>query len=509
MAGSGSSDAGANGSAEPDIAFTDKQTINLNPKQTQELTVQTDPPGSFLVRFALPGGGGDADPGDAVLDRSEAQTDADGIAHVILTAPSTPANFSVRASVGKKLGFIGVAVRTVGYTTLRVMPSYSGARPVELWTATATAALGANCDRLASNPPPDGTRSGSALPSAELNIDQVPVGVDLIITLRAGHYIGGCAALPALSEGDGNTVLVYASDRPVNLEATQLDLEFGPSDTRPPLDKLLAASASLVENSLLGTATNDVEALLDEMATATPSSDRASFSAAREQGDWAGALNTAFGQNAARRLRDPAKRWLAAGLIAFKAPNTFSGTLGPAGDQALFTLSTVAGLDPSKTGFANSFPATWSVDSSDTLLLGTELSWVPSRLLSALAAAPALLEYPAATSLEQALALSVDCELVANVLLSHGATAGGSIYSGCDASCGARACSTALGNAWKKASAVSGTSVASLTVTATGSAQVGDAAEIVDLDGTWVGDLVDGTGNASASGTLTATGQTK
>ncbi len=99
-------------------------------------------------------------------------------------------------------------------------------------------------------------------------------------------------------------MLVYASDRPVNLQATELDLQFGPSDSRPAFDKLLAAGAGLAEGALLGDETSDVAALLDAMQQATPSLDRSAFSAAREQGAWDSALGTAFGKSAVRRMRE-------------------------------------------------------------------------------------------------------------------------------------------------------------------------------------------------------------
>ncbi len=70
------------------------------------------------MRFALPGDGRDGDPGDAVLDRVESQTDASGVAHVVLTAPSMPAGFDVRASAGKALALQSVRVGSSGYTTL-------------------------------------------------------------------------------------------------------------------------------------------------------------------------------------------------------------------------------------------------------------------------------------------------------------------------------------------------------------------------------------------------------
>lgn len=512
LAGAGSSEAGAAGEGElgpSGIMFVNAgaggdPTLYLDPKETRELTVQTDPPGSYLVRFALPGSG-TADPGDAVLDRNQTQSDENGVAHVVLTAPSMPAGFSVRASSGTRASvYLGVAVTSVGHTTLSVVPSYSGKRTVALWTATATGAPGVNCNQLSGNPPPDGVLSVSALPGHPLNIPRVPVGVDVVVTLRAGHYIGGCATLAPLSEGDDNMVLVYASDRPLNLGATELDLAFGPTDSRQGLDKELASSAVLAESALLANAPNDVAALLDEMQNATPSADRSAFVNAREQGGWDAALTSAFGKSADGRLRVPVKRWIDAGLATFDSPSTFSGTLGSAGADALFRLSTVAGLAPNSAGFADSFPATWSTDSSDTLLLGTELSWVPSRLVTALAAGPALLEYPGTTRVEEALAASVDCQLVSNVLLSYGTSSGSALYTGCDASCGSSTCELALSSIWKRATLASGTNVASLTVTATGSTQVGDAAEISVLDGSWVGQLSDGANQSTVSGALSA-----
>ena len=519
-AGATSSDAGASGDVEPGptsvnfgsqtaAGFVVKTSIDLDPKATQELTVQTDPPGSFLIHFDLPGTssgtGADDAPGDAALDHSDAQTDANGFGHVVLTAPSTPAQFSVRASADSKLlGLLGVTVSSRGYTTLQVMPSYNGHRPVDTWTATASVANGVTCSQFAGNPPPDGDRVGTASPKEELQISRVPVGADLIITLRAGHYIYGCAALPALSEGDGNTVLVYASDRPLNLADSVLDLAFGPSDARPAFDKLLGTSVTLAESALLGDATSDVAALLNAMQAATPSADRAAFTAARVQGNWDTALSAAFGKSATRRVRDPAERWLNAGLAALDVANAFTGKLSADGDQAVFALSSVSGVSASSAGFARHFAATWSADSSDTVLLGTELSWVPSSLVTALAEAPALLEFPAASSVPEALSLSVDCDLVANVLLENGANAGSALYAGCDAGCGSSTCSSALANLWSQAQAASGSDTASLSVTATGSATVGDTAEIIDLTGTWVGQLSEGSEQAAASGALSA-----
>ncbi len=499
------SDAGPDGSdVEPvpdKLSFVPPNALKLKPKQTRELTVQADPPGSFHMHFALPGSGGDDSPGDAALDVSDVQTGDDGTAHVTLTAPSTPAMFSVRASVGKITQLLSVSVSRLGVTTLRVIPSYSGQRSITTWTATATA--GANCTDLVGNPPPDGDISASAAPNGPLDLEEVPIGVNVAVTLRAGHYIGGCTNVSPLSEVDGNQVLVYASDRPLNFAATDLSFEFGPSDSRPAFDKLMQTSATQAAEAVASGAASDVTALLDEMFAATPASDRPAFTAARTQGNWESALATAFGKNAARRMRDPAQRWLDAGRLSFDAVDTFAGNLAPKGDDALLVLSRVVQASPAAAGFASGFQTTWSADSSDTLLLGSELSWLPSRLATALAEPPALLEFPQATTVEGALTLSVDCTLVANVLVVYGSSPG-TLYGSCDQACAVSACASAVASAWSKARNASGNSAATLGFTATGTATVGDEAEITSLHGSWVGELVIGDSHATGSGALSA-----
>lgn len=302
-------------------------------------------------------------------------------------------------------------------------------------------------------------------------------------------------------------MLVYASDRPLNLDETVLTLTFGASDPRPAFDQLMKSTASLAANAISGTATSDVVALLDEMHDATPSESQSDFDAARRDNHWDAALETSFGKSATRVLRDPAQRWLGAGLAAFDAPDAFAGQLAAHGRNALFTLSRVAQVAPGEAGFPSSFPATWSADPNDTLLIGSELTWVPSRLVTALAVAPALLEFPEASSAEDALARSVDCGAVAQVLIAASPSLGGTVYSNCDQSCAQNTCTKAIASAWTKAREASGAALAALAVTATGKALVGDSAEATSLSGSWLGELHSGDGTAIASGSLSATSQ--
>ncbi|MEI9950873.1 MAG: hypothetical protein WDO74_18335 [Pseudomonadota bacterium] len=361
------------------------------------------------------------------------------------------------------------------------------------------------CSALAGNPPPDGDRSATAKVSAPLQIRNVPVGVALAVTVRAGHYIGGCADLSALSEGDGNQVLVYASDRPLNLNATNLSLRLGASDPHPEFDKLIKGSASSAESALLGSAKDDVAALLDGMRDAAPAASREAFNVVRTQNGWDGALESAFGKGAARRLRDPAQRWLTAGLLALNVPDALVGQVTPLESGASFTPSAVGTASPSSAGFVGSVPVQWSADSNDTVLLGMDLTWQPSRLVTALAVAPALSEFPEATSAELALALSVDCAQVGQVLLANGTKAGSTAFASCDESCAAGLCRTAVAAAWGKAQLSSGTNMATLSITAAGTAEVGDDAEASQLDGSWVGELRTDDATASVSGALSAT----
>lgn len=495
-AGSG----GGSGSDEPapkSLAFVPESTIALAPKEIQKLTVRTSPAGSFRVRFALLG-----QSSDAVLDTSEVQTDSDGVGQVTLTAPSKPTTFTLRASVGSTVqARRGVSVSSLGETTLRVRPAYSGRRAIAEWTASVTA--NSYCGDLGT-PPPDGDLVVSAPPPSPLDIDHVPIGVDVAVTLRAGQFVGGCLDVRGLSEGDGNQVLVYASDRPLNFAETTLNVEFGPSDSRPDFDRLLKSAAGTAEAALVGTASSDVSALLDQMSAQLAEASQLDFNDARLKGTWDDQLTSAFGKGGGRRLRDPAARWFSAGLQTFKATDAFAGTLDPQGTEARLQLSRVAGLTASKAGFTSTVPATWSADSSDTLLIGSELSFTASVLVTALAEAPSVLEVPAAAGPAEALATLLDCDRVSQVLVTYGATPGAAAYPRCDDACVADSCRTAVAVLWQRATAASGTNSSRLSLTASGTASVGDVAQATGFRGSWLGELSLSGETAPASGAFSA-----
>lgn len=118
------------------------------------------------VRFGLVG-----DAGDASLSATRALTDADGVASLVLIAPSSPAAFRLRASLGCGAeGFQDVSVGDRGFGSVSVAADYRGARApssvlVSLFRASDCASLPAEPDRSITLSPQGGSFVFSALPA--------------------------------------------------------------------------------------------------------------------------------------------------------------------------------------------------------------------------------------------------------------------------------------------------------------------------------------------------------
>jgi hypothetical protein len=65
-------------------------------------------------------------------------------------------------------------------------------------------------------------------------------------------------------------------------------------------------------------------------------------------------------------------------------------------------------------------------------------------------------------------------------------------------------CRTAVSALWQRGAEADGADFSRLNVTATGKALVGDAAEVIGLTGTWIGEISDQSGSRSTGGPLTA-----
>jgi len=458
----------------------------LQPREEIDLTVIATPPRSYRVRFSLPVGQDD-NPSDAVLNRSEAETDESGKARVLLTAPSTAATFSVRASVeGTVTAQLGISVSDAGVATVQVQPLYTGYREPKTWVATARAH--ATCAERPGIPSPDGALMAFSPATQVPVLQDVPAGIPVAITLRSGHYLGGCASIEMLPPGPADrpqVVEVTVLDRPIELAASELSLALGLSAADTAWSFLTKEGRQAIEQALLGASTSDVDALLDAMRDELSGSPRESWEAARQDELWDTVVSQHWGSTAGTRLRTPVLGWLATGALAFaEGEHVIDGYLSPVdAKSAQLSLTRVAGISAADAGFVSPALVGWSAKSDDTLVLGTDLYVSASRLSTGLGQVVALAEFPEASSAAEALALELGCADLGSALEAAGP------YAACDARCFTNQCEDAVAAIWLRGREATTKAPAKLGVTAAGAARVGDAAQVAGVSGSWVGKL--------------------
>ncbi len=418
-----------------------------------------------------------------------------------LIAPTGPTTFSVRASVGSAVSTVlAVSVSESGFATVQAVPTYAGKRTVDYWVASVHA--GTSCASLSGTPPPDGDLTAKTLASQVPQIEDVPVGPVLAVTLRAGHFAGGCVDVQKLTAGQLNQVTVPVIDRPIQLGSTDLDVQLGldADGWQQNLDDDVTPTAQ----AMLGGAADDIAALLDSMRDSTAdTSQAAAFQTTRQSYGWDGVLSTALGVSTPpAMLRSQVKAWMNAGIANLSAPDTIKGRLLAAGQspgKAELDLESIGGVAPADAGFPVQNLVSWSADANDTVLLGAGLVWLPSRLLTALATKPALAAYPNAKSIPDVLEQIADCNAVAGALTGQGQY---EAFAGCDKLCVASLCRGGVTLMWQRARDASGNdwSTGTLDVGATGAAMVDDVAAPRSFDGTWIGKLALGPTAVSVSG---------
>jgi hypothetical protein len=252
-----------------------------------------------------------------------------------------------------------------------------------------------------------------------------------------------------------------------------------------------------------GDGADDVSALLDRMQVG--SDDEPSFVSARSTGGWDSALRTLFGDGAGTALRGPLERWMRAGLANTSA-GRFVGTLGAEGSDpegAELTLETVAGLPPGTLGISDVNDATWYSSSPvDKVFFGSTLGIEPTLLLMGGALAPARTERDGSETIAEALGSLLSCDAVAGELVARGEGASVS-YAGCDRECARALCESALEQLVTELEERDEPE-ASLAIAASADATVGPDAELVGLDGTWVGSLSNGGVETAVGGDVLA-----
>ncbi|MBW2454046.1 MAG: hypothetical protein JRI68_06035 [Deltaproteobacteria bacterium] len=216
-------DAGVNGS----ISFEDDKTLLLAPRETVDIGVVTTPPAAYTVSFYLAG-----DALDASLDQSQVVTDpSSGKAQVKLRAPNSATNFVVRATIKDgPAADLAISVSDQGFGTLEITPSYGGDRPVDEWQGRLVS--GTTCEALAETFPddPEGALIGSADPDEPIVIMGAPVGPNLSVFVRAGHYMWGCIDEADLVASETTPVEVSIVNKPIVPDEAflEIELDFAP-----------------------------------------------------------------------------------------------------------------------------------------------------------------------------------------------------------------------------------------------------------------------------------------
>jgi hypothetical protein len=457
----------------------------------------------YVVRFALLPGPEGTLPGDAALSATDLPTDLDGRVAVTLTAPSAPTTFRVRASTtGGGSATREVTVPKTGKADLRVEADYLGGRdgPETRWFASATA--GMTCADLPSNALDEnlGWTEGSA---KVVELLDVPADVRLAVVIRAERFAVGCTTVPAVVEGLNNHVIVPVSNAAIKLAESEVSVSLDLAMFQAAFQAAAEPSISSALDLVKGDGDDDVSALLDRMQLG--SDDEPSFASARSTGGWDAALRTLFGDGADTALRGPLERWMRAGLANTSA-GRFVGTLGAEGSDpegAELTLETVAGLPPGTLGISEVNDATWYSSSPvDKVFFGSTLDIDPSLLLMGGALAPARTERDGSETIAEALGSLLSCDAVAGELVARGAGASVS-YADCNQECARALCESAL-EALVTELEERDEPEASLAIAASADATVGPDAELVGLDGTWVGSLSHGDVETAVGGVVLA-----
>jgi hypothetical protein len=489
--GSGGSSSAGGTNQEPVPSSLEFDPLDeLVARQQVTVRVHALPARVYRVRFALPSSDG-SEPLDAVLDTLERDTDADGTASLQLTAPSGQTTFTVRASVGPKMAALGLQVKDTGYADLQVEPRYLTAlRFPTTWIATAHP--NKTCDELPGIPPPDGSIISSPAGQNEASsLMRLPANTPLAITLRSGHFVGGCASVSGLLPDSNERVMVPVLNRPIDLAASRLSLKLDLAPGDATWSKLLDAANVAITSTLRGASVDDVDVVLDAMREAA-GDDRQSFENARKGENWDALLAAHWGPGAPNQLASLVAGWLTQAQKSFPAgSHLLDGAIEPDSggeSSAQLTLLTISGIAASKSGFVSPAALSWSAGPDDNVAMGTDLYLVESKLLSALGEAVALERVPDVDDAPGALAQKLDCA-GSSVVLTQAGSSATLAYGSCDSACLEALCRKGLRAVWLRGAAATALAPSRLTLTATGHAFVGEAAEVAGMTGAWLGQL--------------------
>lgn len=473
------------------IEFTHEGTLTLVPGETTQVGIVTDPPDYYEVAFYLVGAALDAS-----LDPSMLVTDQDGRGLVTLRAPNEATSFVLRAAITDgQAADLPVAVSAEGFGALDITPRYTGQRSTELWVAKVVS--GTTCAELAASLPedPPGALSAVAEPGEPLVIDVAPVGPNLAIMVRGGHYMWGCTDEAHLVAGETTRVEVPVVNAPVDTTHALLDVQMTFVPDAGAWQQLVSASTEQMVSAMFGEHGLEADALLCAMEAASP--DPAAFAAHAAAAEWS-SLVTGYLDAEPLSLTDTVRALASAGVAA--QPNELMGRLAgleEAPGFGVFSLGRIGTVSPDEAGVPAEYLLTLAVDPADAVQLGGRLFWLASRWVAVAADAAATTANAEHDGVAAALAEQMRCPELANTL--------GELPD-CDVACMTELCRAGLGALWTAAASSSATAgqVGELTLQASGPAQFDDYASLEGFEGIWLGSISDGTTEASLTGEATA-----
>lgn len=480
------------------VAFESDDTLELSP--SQKIAIQLTSTAGSKVSLLLLG-----DALDASLDESIVWADGAGSASVVLTAPSQPTTFILRAQLNDgSSDELVVAVSEQGFTTLRVLPSYKGQRALDgSWSSDVV--VGGDCPTLLSSYPdgPIGALHVDSQKGSQPTIGSVPVGPTLAVAVRSGLLVQGCVTYVATKPDGLEEVAVEAFDNPMVLTSAKLEVTLGFVPDEASFGPMIKAASDVVADVSFPPDTPVATILLDSMEQALAAPAALELSTLRAgttlEQDLATSLDGVSLNGLCRSLSEGS----AIAAVADASSNT-SGLKGlfegspDAGGFATFTLVSFQGLSADQVGAPASIPISWQAN-GDFLLVSGSLPIASSRLAGAYMNHQASTLVGDTTTVPEMLASAVDCPTVAGMIAAHGGSA-------CDSVCLEEACSAALATRWSEGLAVSDSadgSLGRLDVSLGGDVVVDSQLLPATITGSWTGSLVDETNQVACDGGVT------
>jgi hypothetical protein len=471
------------------IRFAHEGTLPLAPRESATIEAIGAPPAPYAMSFLLVG-----DSLDASLDRTSAVAGADGRASVTLLAPNAATTFRLRATIKSgPSAELQIAVSGEGFGTIVVVPENTSQRPVlDGWEARVVS--GTSCEALAGTFPedPEGALAASAAADESPVIELAPVGPNLSVFLRAGHYMWGCTDEPDLVANETKEVTVHVVPKPIDSSRAELDVLLGFVPEQAPWDALVQSHLNLMIDTFFGgLAVDPAQALLNAMEALAP--DAQEFADASVQNAWYDAVQQHLGTHQidmAQTIADLAF----VGLVA-QPPEIVGELHATSRDMANFTLGRFGNVTPEELAVPSVYSMSLTVEPDDTARLGGTLSWLPSRYIGHSVEAAGLVQYPMSASFAAVLGEVAMCEQ----LDLPGLTS-------CDTSCIKLLCRQALAASWADAIDASASNAlwGEIALQASGPSSFDDFAALTGFEGSWLGNATDGMLEAKVSGTVQA-----